>query len=141
MGECTVVMEPPVVHATFVWLLLSHVLPKPTQDIVVQLHIDCLTWRNEWIIPSTMKKSRSGLTSLAAFFSARVRVDTSTGTTAVLFQGHTHKSNCITSYDLGEGVWAISDLLLKFRADFQLMCASDCQSAALAQMLQQSASR
>jgi hypothetical protein len=31
--------------------------------------------------------------SLAALSSAGVKTDTSTGTTTVLFQGHTHKSN------------------------------------------------
>ena len=43
------------------------------------------------------KKSRLALTShcfsLAALHSAGVKRDTSTGTTAVFFQGHTHKAN------------------------------------------------
>jgi hypothetical protein len=69
--------------------------------------------------------------SLAALSSAGVKMDTSTGTIAVLFQGRTHKSNFHHQLRHWKGNLDHSDLLLKFHADFQPMLLLDV-SAALA---------
>jgi hypothetical protein len=40
---CIVVMELPVVRAPFAW-------PLPPQDVAVELRIDSLTWRHEFLM-------------------------------------------------------------------------------------------
>jgi hypothetical protein len=52
---CIVMMEHPVV-----WPLPPHVLPKPPQDVVVELHFDSLTWRQEFLMdnPINIEKGR-----------------------------------------------------------------------------------
>jgi hypothetical protein len=62
---CIVVMEHPVVHAPFAWPLPPHVLPKPPQDVAVELRIDSLTWRHEFHMdnPVNIEKGRPELSS------------------------------------------------------------------------------
>jgi hypothetical protein len=57
---CIVVMEHPVVSAPFAWPLPPHVLPKPPQDVTVELRIDSLTWRHEFFMdnPVNIEKGR-----------------------------------------------------------------------------------
>jgi hypothetical protein len=52
-------MEDPVVHAPSVGLLPPHVLTKLPQEVTVELCVDSLTWRDEFLmdIPITVEKA------------------------------------------------------------------------------------
>jgi hypothetical protein len=47
---CIVVMEHPVVRAPSAWPLPPHVLPKLPQDVAVELRIDSLTCKHEFLM-------------------------------------------------------------------------------------------
>lgn len=51
---CIVMLGHRVVLAPFVWPLTLHILPKPPHVVAVELRIEGLTWRDEFLMDNTV---------------------------------------------------------------------------------------